>query len=344
MMIGSYPTTRLRRMRQRSWIRDLVSDVRLVPSDLVQPIFIRTEDTSPDIDHLPGIRRYTVAELLPYVESALKQGVRAFALFPCTPPHLKTEDGAEALNPKNLICQGIQALKKHFQSDIGVISDIALDPYTQHGHDGVLENIHGMWQIHNDATIAVLTQQAQLYASMGADCVAPSDMMDGRVGAIRHALDEMDMSHVMILSYAAKYATSFYGPFRSAVGAGVLSQHSEPELHHKKTYQMDDRRADEALHTVAQNLHEGADMIMIKPALLHLDTIHRIRTTFQCPTFAYHVSGEFACLKYAARAGALDYGAALLEVLRSLKRAGCHGIVTYGALDAAHLLNGGSYS
>ena len=318
-----------------------MTDVTLSASDLTLPIFIRETDTDPVIAGLPDVRRYTLDEIVPYVETALSYGVRSFAFFPCTPHSVKSDDGREALNSNNLICRALSNLKKEFGSDVGCIADVALDPYTTHGHDGIITppgQGNKNWRVDNDETRAILSQQAVVYAQAGADCVAPSDMMDGRIGAVRAALDQAGYEDTLILSYAAKYATSFYGPFRSAVGAQALSDHSEPELHHKKTYQMDFRRTGEALHEVAQDLQEGADMIMVKPALLHLDTIHIVRTTFEKPTFAYHVSGEYACLKYAHQAGVLSYDAALMEVLYSLKRAGCHGIFSYGALDAARIL------
>lgn len=333
---GIYPHTRLRRLRQNAWIRDCVADVSLSASDLVWPVFIRTHDADPHIPTLPGIQRYNLDEIPYAIEDALTWGIRSYALFPCTPASLKTADGQEALNPNNLVCQATRKLRQHFGREIGLIADIALDPYTTHGHDGVIAPDNTC--IDNDRTIGILAQKACMYADVGIDCVAPSDMMDGRVGAIRTSLDEAGFIDTLILSYAAKYATSFYGPFRHAVGAGALTDHPNPELHHKKTYQMDFRRTHEALIEVAQDLTEGADMIMVKPATLHLDTIHHIRTTFQRPTFAYHVSGEYACLKCADQAGILSYEDALIETLISLKRAGCHGIFSYGAVDAARIL------
>ena len=246
-----------------------------------------------------------------------------------TPPHLKTPDGSEALNPENLVCRTVRALK-HAVPEIGVICDVALDPYTSHGHDGLID---AEGQVLNDATVAVLARQAVTLAAAGADIVAPSDMMDGRVGAIRLALDAEGFQGVAILSYAAKYASAFYGPFRDAVGSrGLLSGD-------KKTYQMDPANGDEALREVAQDLAEGADMVMVKPGLPYLDIVRRVKDTFQMPTFVYQVSGEYAALHFAAEAGALDGRAAMLESLLAMKRAGADAILTYAALAAANWLN-----
>lgn len=334
--MASFPQTRLRRTRQYTWLRDLVVDVSLSPKDLVLPLFVRDEADEKLIPSLLGVERYSINELSPIVEKALNLGIPAVALFPKTPQSLKHDDGREALTPHNLVCEALSLLKKNFGHDIGLIADVALDPYTSHGHDGLINN--GI--VDNDATVEILTQQALTQAQAGADILAPSDMMDGRIGSIRGVLDQHGYHHTLLMSYAAKYATHFYGPFRDAVGAGSIMSIEHVELRHKKTYQMDYRRYHESLHEVAQDIEEGADMIMIKPATLMLDIIHRIKTTYSMPTFAYHVSGEYACLRLMEQQGLLNYEDALLEILYGLKRAGADGIFTYGALDAAALLKG----
>ncbi len=331
----SYPTTRLRRTRQYDWLRELVAETQLSKKDFVLPLFIRTEEGEKHIKTMPGVSRYTLTELFSIVEEAIAKGLTSIALFPHTPQHLKTEDGVEALNPNNLVCSALRELKKRFGHAIGLITDVALDPYTTHGHDGVIVKD----RICNHASNDMLVKQALNQAEAGADVIAPSDMMDGRIGAIRQALDKENYDHVLILSYAAKYATHFYGPFRDAVGAGAIRHLQSQNLQHKKTYQMDFRNSDEALHEAALDLQEGADMIMVKPALLNLDIIYRIKEKFKVPIFAYHVSGEYSVLKMAAEQGILDYEKALLEVLYSLKRAGADGIFTYAALDAVGLID-----
>lgn len=326
--IGAYPQTRLRRLRAQGWMRDMVAETHLDVKDLIQPMFvIDGDDTKESIASMPNIERLGINNILREVGKAAKIGIPAIALFPVTPDEKKTMDGEESYNPFNLICRTVQALKNEFP-DIGIITDVALDPYTTHGHDGILED----GKILNDPSVDILCKQALNQARAGADIIAPSDMMDGRVGAIRAALDSEGFEDVAIMSYAAKYASCFYGPFRDAVGSGSALKGD------KKTYQMNPANSDEALREVALDLQEGADMVMIKPGMPYLDIIHRVKSTFNAPTFAYQVSGEYAMLKMAAEQGVLDYNAALLESLMALKRAGCDGILTYGALSAAKII------
>ena len=329
-----FPHTRLRRTRQYTWLRDMVADVSLSPKDLVLPLFIREDHDERIIQNLPGVERYALSELPKIAEKALILGIPAIALFPKTPEALKDEKGGEAFNPHNLVCEGLSLLKKHFGNDLGLIADVALDPYTLNGHDGLVKE----GRVDNDGTVDVLIKQALIQAQAGADILAPSDMMDGRIGWIRRALDDQGYHHTLLMSYAAKYATHFYGPFRNAVGAGALTSMDVPELRHKKTYQMDYRRRHEALFEVSQDIREGADMLMVKPATLMLDILYRIKSTTHMPTFAYHVSGEYACLRLMGQQGLLNYEDALLEILYGIKRAGADGIFTYGALDAARVL------
>ncbi len=316
----------MRRPRQASWSRRLVAESVLRPADLIQPLFIAEGSRKAEpIASMPGIERRSLDGLLPLVERALERGIPAIALFPCTPPERKSEGGEEAWNEDNLLCRTIRGIKRRFP-EIGLVTDVALDPYTTHGHDGLL--IDGV--IHNDRTVEVLTRQALVQAAAGADVIAPSDMMDGRIGAIRHALDADGFSNTMILAYSAKYASAFYGPFRDAVGsAGTLGKAD------KKTYQMDPANGREALREVALDIAEGADMVMIKPGLPYLDVIRRVKDAFGLPTFAYQVSGEYAMIKAAGLQGWLDPEAAMLESLMAFKRAGADGILTYAALDIA---------
>lgn len=327
---GQFPTTRLRRMRQTPWLRDMVAETTLTVKDLVWPIFLRTTETQRDVTAMPGVYRYTLEEVIPAVHQAADLGIPAIALFPATPSSLKTMDGREAFNPNNLICQALRLLKPNFP-DIGLITDVALDPYTSHGHDGILIND----DIDNDETVKLLCQQALVQAEAGADILAPSDMMDGRVGALRKALDDRGFINKSILSYAAKYASSFYGPFREAVKAQPLEGKSD-----KRTYQMNPANCQEALREVALDLQEGADMIMVKPALPYLDVIQALKQAFHVPTFAYHVSGEYAMIKAAAQNGWLNGPQAMLESLIAIKRAGADGIFTYAALEIAQGLKG----
>jgi len=303
---------------------------RLTTDDLIYPVFViegsgRTEA----VPSMPGVKRYTVDRLLPHAEACLGLGIPALALFPLIAPRLKTPDGREAANPKGLIPRAVAALKKRFP-ELGLITDAALDPYTTHGQDGVLDR-HGY--VLNDETIAVLERQALTCAAAGVDVVAPSDMMDGRVQAIRAALDRRGFIHTRILAYSAKYASAFYGPFRDAVGSAKFLGRGS-----KYTYQMDPANSDEALWEVGLDLAEGADMVMVKPGLPYLDIVRRVKDEFRAPTFVYHVSGEYAMLKAAAQRGWLDERACVMEVLTSFKRAGADGILTYFAFDAARWL------
>lgn len=326
MTTGSFPSTRLRRTRQSDWTRRLVAENQLTANDLIWPIFIRAESDSPDIKSMPGVRRLTLAELAAQVEPAAGLGIPMVALFPATPADLKDSDGTEALNPDNLICQAAQLLKKEFPG-VGLLGDVALDLYTTHGHDGLLRN----GQIANDETLAILARQAVIQAQAGVDVIGPSDMMDGRVAAIRAALDKASLENTQIMSYSAKYASGFYGPYREAVQAADL-------LGDKKTYQMDASNANEALREVEMDLMEGADMVMVKPGMPYLDIIRNISQRFAVPTFAYQVSGEYAMITAAAQNGWLDRDRVVLESLLSFKRAGASGVLTYFALDAARML------
>ncbi len=326
---GAYPQTRMRRLRSKSWMRDMVAETHLNTSDLIWPLFVMEgENEKQTIKSMPSVERLTIDHIVRAVENAAKADIPAIALFPVTPEEKKTADGAESYNPFNLICRAIQAIKSEYP-DIGIITDVALDPYTSHGHDGLLED----GEILNDESVEILCKQALNQARAGADIIAPSDMMDGRVGAIRQALDAEGFENVAIMSYAAKYASCFYGPFRDAVGsAGALKGD-------KKTYQMNPANSEEALREVALDLNEGADMVMVKPGMPYLDIIQRVKSTFAAPTFAYQVSGEYAMLQMAAQQGFLDYETALMESLLAFKRAGCDGVLTYGALDAAKALS-----
>lgn len=329
---AAYPAGRMRRLRQSGWSRRLVAEYRLAAADLIQPLFILDGNARRQpIESMPGIERLSVDLLLPVAERAIELGLPAVALFPVTPVQRKSEDAAEAWNEDNLMCRAIRALKRHVP-ELGVVADVALDPYTSHGQDGLLRD--GV--ILNDETVLALVRQAVCLAGAGCDIVAPSDMMDGRVGAIRRGLDEAGFQRTMILSYAAKYASAFYGPFREAVGsAGALGRAD------KKTYQMDPANGAEALREVALDIAEAADMVMIKPGLPYLDVIRRVKDAFGLPTFAYHVSGEYAMVKAAAERGWLDGDAAMLESLIAFKRAGADAVLTYAALWAAERLHRG---
>lgn len=306
----------------------MVQEHTLSVKDLIWPVFvIEGTNKRESIPSMPGVERYSIDILIQEVSKAYDLGIPAIALFPITLPEKKTDDGKESYNPDNLICRAIQAIKKDVPH-IGVITDVALDPYTTHGHDGLIQNDY----VINDETVDILCRQALVQAQAGADVIAPSDMMDGRIGAIRQTLEAQSLKNVMIMAYAAKYASAFYGPFRDAVqSAGCLSGD-------KKTYQMNPANTDEALHEVLLDLNEGADMVMVKPGLPYLDIIHRVKETFEAPTFAYHVSGEYAMLRAACENGWLDYDKAMIETLISFKRAGCDGILSYCARDAATLL------
>lgn len=327
---STFPALRMRRLRAQPWIRDLVQETRVSVTDLIWPLFVvEGQGVREDIPSMPGVERLSIDLAVEAVREVRDLGIRAVALFPITPAHKKTEDGREAGNSENLICRAVYAIKKSVP-EVGIITDVALDPYTTHGHDGLVRD--GV--ILNDETVEVLCRQALVQAQAGADVIAPSDMMDGRVGAIRAALDRAGYQNTIILSYAAKYASAFYGPFRDAVQSkGCLTGD-------KKTYQMNPGNGAEALREVALDLSEGADMVMVKPGLPYLDIVRDVKQTFGVPTFAYHVSGEYAMLRAAAANGWLDYPSALMEALACFKRAGADGILTYAAPDAARMLAG----
>jgi porphobilinogen synthase len=330
MTVGRFPQTRMRRNRRDAWTRRLVAETRLSADDLIWPIFVIDGlDRSTDIDAMPGVRRVSVDRLPRHVEPAVRLGIPAIALFPATPAERKDADGSEATNPDNLVCRAARLLKREFP-ELGLIADVALDPYTDHGHDGVIRDGY----VANDASIEVLTRQAVTQAEAGFDVVAPSDMMDGRVGAIRAALDAEGLIHTRIMSYAAKYASAFYGPFRDALGSGAALKGD------KKTYQMDPANSDEALREVALDLDEGADMVMVKPGMPYLDILRRVHERFGVPTFAYQVSGEYSMLTAAIERGWLDRERTVIESLVGFKRAGAAGVLTYFAVEAARLLAG----
>jgi porphobilinogen synthase len=326
-ILGSYPGRRMRRNRHDEFSRQLVRENTLTPHDFIYPVFIidGSSRTEP-ITSLPGVVRYTIDKLLPRAEHCAKLGIPALALFPAVESALKTADGREAYNPAGLVPRAVAALKKHFP-ELGVITDVALDPYTTHGHDGVIDD--GDYVL-NDETIAILKRQALVNAAAGVDIVAPSDMMDGRVGALRAALDEKGFINTRIMAYSAKYASGYYGPFRDAVGSAKSLGRSG-----KHTYQMDPANSDEALWEAGLDLAEGADIVMVKPGLPYLDIIRRIKDRFLAPTAVYQVSGEYAMLKAAVQNGWLDEKQCALEALMAFKRAGADAILTYFAVDAS---------
>ncbi|WP_066649334.1 MULTISPECIES: porphobilinogen synthase [Sphingomonas] len=327
----SYPALRLRRTRSAPWSRRLHAETVLTPADLIWPLFIADgEGVEEPIASLPGVSRWSVDGIVARAKEALAAGIPCVALFPNTPRELRTDDGAEALNPDNLMCRAIGAIKDAVPG-IGVLTDVALDPYTAHGHDGLVDS---QGYVLNDDTAEVLVAQALNQAAAGAEIIAPSDMMDGRIGLIREALEDEGHVNVQIMSYAAKYASAFYGPFRDAVGSRGLLKGD------KKTYQMDPANADEALREVALDLDEGADSVMVKPGLPYLDIIVRVKSAFEVPVFAYQVSGEYAMIEAAVAAGAAERDAMVLETLMAFKRAGCSGVLTYHALHAARLMGG----
>lgn len=327
---GSFPTTRMRRVRRHDWSRRLVTETSLSTNDLIWPLFVFDGKGRQAVDSLPGVDRLGEDEIVREAIRACELGLPALAIFPATDPSLKTDDAAEAVNPDNLVCRTVRRVKQAVGNQIGIICDVALDPYSSHGQDGLVRN----GDVANDETLAVLCRQSVVQAEAGCDIIAPSDMMDGRVGAIRTALDEQNFSNVQIMSYAAKYASSFYGPFRDAVGSsGNLGGAS------KKTYQQAPSQTDEALHEVALDLHEGADSVMIKPGMPYLDIVQRVKQTFAVPTFAYQVSGEYAMLSAAAQNGWLDRRQTVLESLLAFKRAGADGILTYFAPEVAQWLS-----
>jgi porphobilinogen synthase len=328
--LQSFPSLRMRRLRRDEFSRRLVAEHRVTSDDLIYPVFVLDgKGITQPVASMPGVHRYTLDTLLPVAEQCLALRIPVLALFPVIDPALKTPDGREAVNPEGLVPRVVAALKKRFP-ELGILTDVALDPFTSHGQDGVLDD-NGY--VLNDLSVRTLVEQARLQAQAGVDIVAPSDMMDGRIGAIRQTLEGGGFIHTRIMSYAAKYASGFYGPFRDAVGsASNLGKGS------KKTYQMDPANTDEALREVALDLQEGADMVMVKPGMPYLDVVRRVKDTFRVPTFAYQVSGEYAMLKAAAAAGWLDERAVALESLLAFKRAGADGVLTYFAMDAARWL------
>jgi porphobilinogen synthase len=329
MSAASFPALRMRRTRSAAWSRALVAENVLTPSDLIWPLFVTEgEGVEEPIATLPGVSRWSIDRVAERAREARGLGIPCLALFPNTPGALRTEDAREALNPDNLICRAVRALKDA-APDLGVLTDVALDPYTAHGHDGIVDEAG---YVLNDATSAILVDQALVQAEAGADIIAPSDMMDGRVGAIRSGLERAGHHNVQIMAYAAKYASAFYGPFRDAVGSRGLLKGD------KKSYQMDPANAEEALREVALDLAEGADTVMVKPGLPYLDIIRRVKERFEVPVFAYQVSGEYAMIEAAAAAGAGERDALVLETLMAFKRAGCSGVLTYHAPLAARLL------
>ena len=328
----NYPRTRMRRNRLNDWTRRLVCENILTVNDLIWPVFV-VEGVKKEepIASMPGVFRLSIDNLLEKVEEAVKLGIPAIAIFPSVDPELKTKDAREALNANNLVCRAVGAVKARFPQ-IGIICDVALDPYTSDGHDGITQDGYVL----NDETIAILCQQAIIEAQAGCDIVAPSDMMDGRIGQVRDALDRAGFQQVKIISYAAKYASAFYGPFRDAVGSkSALGKGG------KKTYQMDPANSDEALREVAMDIAEGADMVMVKPGLPYLDIIRKVKDNFGVPTLAYQVSGEYAMLKAASLNGWLDYGVCMAESLLCFKRAGADAILTYAAVEVARGLREG---
>jgi porphobilinogen synthase len=328
-----YPASRPRRLRRDEFSRALVRETRLHPSDLILPVFVLAgQALVQEVASMPGVQRRSLDRLLPVAEECLSLGIPVMALFPVLEPALKTEDGREALNPDGLIPTVVRELKARFP-ELGLMTDVALDPFTTHGQDGLLD---AAGYIVNDPTVAVLTRQALLQAESGVDIVAPSDMMDGRIGAIRQALEAKGHIHTKIMAYSAKYASAFYGPFRDAVGSAANLGRGN-----KKVYQMDPGNSDEALREVALDLAEGADMVMVKPGMPYLDIVRRVKDEFGVPTFAYQVSGEYAMLKAAAANGWLAHDAVMMESLGAFKRAGADGVLSYFALDAARLLKSG---
>ena len=319
MITGKYPSLRLRRNRKQSWSRRLIQENTLSPNDFILPIFLIDGSNKKDkISTMPGVYRYSINRMSQIIDKAIKIGIPMIALFPKTKNRLKNEIGSESLNENNLICKAIIEIKKRYKNQIGIMCDVALDPYTSHGHDGLIRGN----QIINDETIEVLINQSLIQAEMGCDVIAPSDMMDGRIGKIRKALDESNYQNVQILSYAAKYASSFYGPFRDAVGSKRSLKGD------KKTYQMDFRNSDEALREVAMDIKEGADMVMVKPGMPYLDIIKSIKDKFRLPVLAYQVSGEYSLIENAIQKKIL-HQSAIFESLVAFKRAGANAIISY---------------
>ncbi len=326
----NFPAHRPRRMRREDWSRRLVQENQVGANDLIYPVFLlEGSNQSQAVSSMPGINRVSLDLLFPVAQECVDLGIPVMALFPVIDASLKTPDGKEAFNPNGLIPNAVRELKKRFPN-LGIMTDVALDPYTSHGQDGVLDE---QGRILNDETTAILVQQAVVQAEAGVDIVAPSDMMDGRIGKIREALEQNKLIHTRIMAYSAKYASAFYGPFRDAVGSAKNLGKAD-----KKTYQMDCANTDEALREVALDISEGADMIMVKPGMPYLDIVRRVKEEFNYPTYAYQVSGEYAMLKAAAQNGWLDHDAVMMESLLAFKRAGTDGILTYFALEAARLI------
>ncbi len=327
---GKFPAVRMRRMRRDDFSRRLMREHTLTPDDLIYPVFVvEGKGIVQPVPSMPGVARHSVDRLLQVAEQALELGVPCLALFPVIDPALKTADGIEATNPDGLVPRTVQALKAALP-ELGIMTDVALDPYTSHGQDGIIDD---SGYILNDETLDVLRKQALTQAQAGVDIVAPSDMMDGRIGVIRSALDDAKLNHTRIMAYSAKYASAFYGPFRDAVGSAAQLGKAD-----KATYQMDPANSDEALWEVGLDLQEGADMVMVKPGMPYLDIVRRVKEKFRAPTYVYQVSGEYAMLKAAAQNGWLDEERCMLESLLAFKRAGADGVLTYFALDAARAL------
>ncbi len=328
--VGRFPTVRMRRNRRHRWTREMVAEQHLTAKDFIWPVFVHGgPEPEVPVPSMPGVVRYSLDAVVDAVGHAVELGIPAIAIFPATDPSKKTPLAEEALNPDNLVCQALRSLKQAFGNDVGLLADVALDPYSSHGQDGIVRDGY----VANDETLDVLCRQAVVQAEAGCDIAAPSDMMDGRIGAIRAALDAEGRDDVMIMAYAAKYASAFFGPFRDAVGSSANLGQGD-----KKTYQMNPANGDEALREVALDLQEGADMVMVKPGMPYLDIVQRVSSTFQVPTFAYQVSGEYSMLAGAADNGWLAREDVVLESLMSFKRAGATGILTYFAVEAAAAL------
>lgn len=328
--VGRFPTVRMRRNRRHRWTREMVAEQHLTAKDFIWPVFVHGgPEREVSVPSMPGVVRYSLDAVVDAVGHAVELGIPAIAIFPATDPSKKTPLAEEALNPDNLVCQALRSLKQAFGNDVGLLADVALDPYSSHGQDGIVRDGY----VVNDETLEILCRQAVVQAEAGCDIAAPSDMMDGRIGAIRGALDAEGRDDVMIMAYAAKYASAFYGPFRDAVGSSANLGQGD-----KKTYQMNPANGDEALREVALDLQEGADMVMVKPGMPYLDIVQRVSSTFQVPTFAYQVSGEYSMLAGAADNGWLERENIVLESLMSFKRAGATGILTYFAVETAAAL------
>ena len=328
--VGRFPTVRMRRNRRHRWTREMVAEQHLTAKDFIWPVFVHGgPEREVSVPSMPGVVRYSLDAVVDAVGHAVELGIPAIAIFPATDPSKKTPLAEEALNPDNLVCQALRSLKQAFGNDVGLLADVALDPYSSHGQDGIVRDGY----VVNDETLEILCRQAVVQAEAGCDIAAPSDMMDGRIGAIRGALDAEGRDDVMIMAYAAKYASAFYGPFRDAVGSSANLGQGD-----KKTYQMNPANGDEALREVVLDLQEGADMVMVKPGMPYLDIVQRVSSTFQVPTFAYQVSGEYSMLAGAADNGWLERENIVLESLMSFKRAGATGILTYFAVETAAAL------